>query len=63
MSNSGPLNIEPALTALAAALHGEGPAVEISIGDDGALMVGHVAMTRWQWSARPAPPEPRRPPC
>jgi O-succinylbenzoic acid--CoA ligase len=42
MSNSGPLNIEPALTALAAALHGEGPAVEISIGDDGALMVGHV---------------------
>jgi O-succinylbenzoic acid--CoA ligase len=42
MSNSGPLNIEPALTALAAALHGEGPAVELSIGDDGALMVGHV---------------------
>jgi o-succinylbenzoate---CoA ligase len=42
MSNSGPLNIEPALTALAAALHGEGPAVELSIGDDGALVVGHL---------------------
>jgi o-succinylbenzoate---CoA ligase len=40
--NSGPLNIEPALTALAAALHGEGPAVELSIGDDGALVVGHL---------------------
>lgn len=35
-------NIEPALTALAAALHGEGPAVELSIGEDGALVVGHV---------------------
>jgi o-succinylbenzoate---CoA ligase len=42
MSNSGPLNIEPALTALAAALHGEGPAVELSISDDGALVVGHL---------------------
>jgi O-succinylbenzoic acid--CoA ligase len=39
---SGPVNIEPALTALAAALHGEGPAVELSIGDDGALVVGHL---------------------
>jgi O-succinylbenzoic acid--CoA ligase len=39
---SGPINIEPALTALAAALHGEGPAVELSIGDDGALVVGHL---------------------
>ncbi|MGN8129588.1 AMP-binding protein [Paenarthrobacter sp. 22069] len=38
----GPLNIEPALKALAAALHGEGPAVELSVGPDGALVVGHV---------------------
>ncbi|MDQ0799925.1 AMP-binding protein [Arthrobacter sp. SLBN-112] len=38
----GPLNIEPALKALAAALHGEGPAVELSVGADGALVVGHV---------------------
>lgn len=38
----GPLNIEPALKALAAALHGEGPAVELSIGKDGALVVGHL---------------------
>ncbi len=29
------VNIEPALTALAAALHGEGPAVELSAGPDG----------------------------
>jgi o-succinylbenzoate---CoA ligase len=29
------VNIEPALTALAAALHGEGPAVELSAGTDG----------------------------
>ncbi|ADX74315.1 acyl-CoA synthetase (AMP-forming)/AMP-acid ligase II [Pseudarthrobacter phenanthrenivorans Sphe3] len=36
------LNIEPALRALAAALHGEGPAVELSIDEDGALVVGHV---------------------
>ena len=36
------LNIEPALKALAAALHGEGPAVELSVGSDGALVVGHV---------------------
>ncbi|MDT0193911.1 AMP-binding protein [Arthrobacter sp. AB6] len=40
--NSGPLNVEPALKALAAALHGEGPAVELSVGSDGALVVGHV---------------------
>lgn len=40
--NSGPLNVEPALKALAAALHGEGPAVELSVGSDGALLVGHV---------------------
>ncbi|PTT66923.1 AMP-binding protein, partial [Arthrobacter sp. HMWF013] len=39
---SGPLNIDPALTALAAALHGEGPAVELSIGPDGQLVVGHT---------------------
>ncbi|MFM9275275.1 AMP-binding protein [Pseudarthrobacter sp. NKDBFgelt] len=39
---AGPINIEPALTALAAALHGEGPAVELSIGENGALVVGHV---------------------
>ena len=38
----GPLNIEPALKALAAALHGEGPAVELSVGPDGRLLVGHV---------------------
>ncbi|TLM84631.1 AMP-binding protein [Pseudarthrobacter sp. NamE5] len=38
----GPLNIEPALKALAAALHGEGPAVELYIGEDGALVVGHL---------------------
>jgi O-succinylbenzoic acid--CoA ligase len=38
----GPLNIEPALKALAAALHGEGPAVELSVGPDGDLLVGHV---------------------
>ncbi|MHC6593089.1 AMP-binding protein [Arthrobacter sp. C152] len=38
----GPLNIEPALKALAAALHGEGPAVELSVDPDGALLVGHV---------------------
>ncbi|PNI09376.1 AMP-dependent synthetase [Arthrobacter sp. AFG7.2] len=39
---TSPFNIEPALTALAAALHGEGPAVEFTIGDDGALVVGHL---------------------
>lgn len=39
--DSGPFNIEPALKALAAALHGEGPAVELSVGPDGALVVGH----------------------
>ncbi|MDQ0824400.1 O-succinylbenzoic acid--CoA ligase [Arthrobacter sp. B2I5] len=39
---TGPLNIEPALKALAAALHGEGPAVELSVGPDGRLVVGHV---------------------
>jgi O-succinylbenzoic acid--CoA ligase len=39
---TGPLNIEPALKALAAALHGEGPAVELSLGPDGSLVVGHV---------------------
>lgn len=39
---AGPINIEPALKALAAALHGEGPAVELSIGENGALVVGHV---------------------
>jgi len=40
--NSGPIDIDPALKALAAALHGEGPAVELSVGDDGGLVVGHV---------------------
>ncbi len=35
-------NIEPALTALAAALRGEGPAVELSAGPDGAPVVGQV---------------------
>ncbi len=40
--SSGPLNIEPALKALAAALHGEGPAVELSIAEDGSLVVGHI---------------------
>ena len=33
------VNIEPALTALAAALHGEGPAVELSAGPDGSPIV------------------------
>jgi len=40
--NTSHLNIEPVLKALAAALHGEGPAVELSIGADGALVVGHI---------------------
>ncbi len=40
--NIGPIDIDPALKALAAALHGEGPAVELSVSDDGALVVGHV---------------------
>lgn len=40
--NGSPLNVEPALKALAAALHGEGPAVELSVTSDGALVVGHV---------------------
>lgn len=39
---TGPINIEPALKALAAALHGEGPAVELSLAADGSLVVGHV---------------------
>lgn len=39
---TGPLDIDPALKALAAALHGEGPAVELSVGADGRLIVGHV---------------------
>lgn len=33
------VNIEPALTALAAALRGEGPAVELSAGEDGSPLV------------------------
>ncbi|QDW31514.1 AMP-binding protein [Arthrobacter sp. KBS0702] len=36
------MNIEPALAALAAALRGEGPAVELSAGPDGSLVVGLV---------------------
>ena len=36
---SGTVNIEPALTALAAALRGEGPAVELSAGPDGSPIV------------------------
>ena len=40
--NTSHLDIDPVLKALAAALHGEGPAVELSIGADGALVVGHV---------------------
>jgi O-succinylbenzoic acid--CoA ligase len=39
---SGPVNIEPALAALAAALHGEGPAVELSVGPDGQPVVTAV---------------------
>jgi O-succinylbenzoic acid--CoA ligase len=39
---TGAPNIDPALKALAAALHGEGPAVELSLDGDGHLMVGHV---------------------
>jgi O-succinylbenzoic acid--CoA ligase len=41
-AQSGAPNIEPALKALAAALHGEGPAVELSVDQDGQLVVGHV---------------------
>jgi o-succinylbenzoate---CoA ligase len=41
-TSRGVLNIDPALKALAAALHGEGPAVELSVDQDGALVVGHV---------------------
>lgn len=33
------MNIDPALKALAAALHGEGPAVELSAGDNGEVLV------------------------
>jgi len=40
--NIGPMDIDPALTALAAALRGEGPAVELSVGPDGELVVGHT---------------------
>ena len=40
--STGPLNIEPALTALAAALHGDGPAVELSVGPYGEVVVGHI---------------------
>ncbi len=36
---SGPLDIEPALKALAAALHGEGPAVELSVDENGNTVV------------------------
>ena len=36
---SGPLDIDPALKALAAALHGEGPAVELSADQDGNTVV------------------------
>ena len=36
------MNIEPALKALAAALHGEGPAVELSAGPDGDPVVTPV---------------------
>ncbi|VXB99974.1 O-succinylbenzoic acid--CoA ligase [Arthrobacter sp. 9AX] len=41
-TQTGAPNIEPALKALAAALHGEGPAVELSVDGDGQLVVGHV---------------------
>lgn len=40
--NIAPMNLEPALTALAAALHGEGPAVELSAGPDGNPVVSPV---------------------
>ena len=36
------MNIEPALKALAAALHGEGPAVELSTAPDGGFLVAPV---------------------
>ena len=39
---SQPPNIEPALKALADALHGEGPAVELSAGADGSVVVSAV---------------------
>jgi O-succinylbenzoic acid--CoA ligase len=41
-ANRGVVNIDPALKALAAALHGDGPAVELSVDDDGTLVVGHL---------------------
>ncbi|HEY8702745.1 MAG TPA: AMP-binding protein [Arthrobacter sp.] len=40
--NKGPVDIDPALKALAAALHGDGPAVELSVSPEGDLVVGHV---------------------
>ena len=40
--NPGEVNIEPALAALAAALRGEGPAVELSAGPGGSPVVGLV---------------------
>jgi O-succinylbenzoic acid--CoA ligase len=43
----GPTDIDPALKALAAALHGEGPAVELSVGPDGKLVVGHTETPGW----------------
>ncbi len=39
---TGAVNLEPALAALAAALRGEGPAVELSAGPDGSPVVGLV---------------------
>ena len=39
---TGPTDIDPVLKALAAALHGEGPAVELSVGPAGELVVGHT---------------------
>jgi o-succinylbenzoate---CoA ligase len=41
-AQSGAPDIDPALKALAAALHGEGPAVELSVDQEGQLVVGHV---------------------
>jgi O-succinylbenzoic acid--CoA ligase len=45
------VNIEPALTALAAALHGEGPAVELSAAPDGTLVVEPVETPGFQDAA------------
>src|SRR5450830_623193 len=48
---SQPPNIEPALAALAAALRGEGPAIELSAGADGSPAVRPVEDTGFEDAA------------